>query len=67
MHVGWQLFSPNLLVEMEEIILIRWVALYVLASVWRREEIEEHTRLPRLASSGGGWRGEAMGAQCACE
>jgi hypothetical protein len=67
MHVGWQLFSPNLLVEMEGIILIRWVALYVLASVWRRKEIEEHTRLPRLASPGGGWRGEAMGAQCACE
>jgi hypothetical protein len=33
MHGGWQLFSPTLLVEMEESLLIRWVALYALVSV----------------------------------
>jgi hypothetical protein len=35
-HGGWQLFSPTLLVEMDESLLIRWVALYALASMWRR-------------------------------
>jgi hypothetical protein len=36
MHGGWQLFSPTLLVEVEGRLLIRCVALYALASVWRR-------------------------------
>jgi hypothetical protein len=53
MHGEWQLFSPTLLVEVEGSLLIRWVALYALASVWRRGEREEHTRaLARLASPG---------------
>jgi hypothetical protein len=33
MNGGWQLFSPILLVEVERSLLIRWVALYALASV----------------------------------
>jgi hypothetical protein len=54
MHVGWQLFSPTLLVEMEGSLLIRWIALYALASVWRRGEMGKHMRaLARLASPGG--------------
>jgi hypothetical protein len=59
MHGGWQLFSPTLLVEMEESLLIRWVALYALASVWRRGERGKHTSAlahlasPRLARPGG--------------
>jgi hypothetical protein len=62
MHGGWQLFSPTLLVEMERNLLIRWVALYALASVWRRGERGKHTRtLARLTSLGRG-RGGAMGA-----
>jgi transposase InsO family protein len=32
-------------VEIEEILLISWVALYALVSVWRRGEREKHTRL----------------------
>jgi hypothetical protein len=44
MHGGWYLFSPTLIVEMEGSILIRWVALYALASVRRREERGKHTR-----------------------
>jgi hypothetical protein len=60
MHGGWQLFSPTLLVEMDESLLIRWVALYALSSVWRRAERGKHTRaLARLASPGGAGRGEA--------
>jgi hypothetical protein len=65
MHGGWQHFSPTLLVEMEGSLLIRWVALYALASVWRRGERGKHTcALARLASphragSGGAWLGEA--------
>jgi hypothetical protein len=68
MHGGWQLFSPTLLVQMERSLLIRWVALYALASVWRRVEQEKHTceltRLasPHLAGRGVAWQGEAMGA-----
>jgi hypothetical protein len=58
MHGGWQLFSPTLLVEVQECLLIKWVALYVLASVWRRGEREKHTRvLARIASPGGVRRG----------
>jgi hypothetical protein len=42
-----------LLVEVEGSLLIRWVALYALVSVWRRGEREKHTRaLAHLASSG---------------
>jgi hypothetical protein len=61
MHGGWQLFSPTLLVEMEGSLLIRWVALYTLASVWRRGERQKHTRAlarlasPRLTGPGGAW------------
>jgi hypothetical protein len=47
MHGGWQLFSPTLLVEMEGSLLIRWVALYILASVWSRGERGKHTRARR--------------------
>jgi hypothetical protein len=36
MHGGWQLFSPTLQVEVEGSILMRWVALYAHADVWRR-------------------------------
>jgi hypothetical protein len=51
MHGGWQLFSPTLLVEIEGSLLIRWVTLYALVSVWRRGERGKHTRvLTRLAS-----------------
>jgi hypothetical protein len=42
MHGGWQLFSPTLLVEVEESLLIRWVALYTLAIVWSRGERKKH-------------------------
>jgi hypothetical protein len=53
MHGGWQLFSPTLLVEEEGSLLKRWVAIYALASVWRRGEMEKHTcALTRLASPG---------------
>jgi hypothetical protein len=56
MHGGWQLFSPTLLVEMEGSLLIRWVALYALASVWKRGERGKHTRAlarsPRLIGPG---------------
>jgi hypothetical protein len=61
MHGGWQLFSPMLLVEIEGSLLIRWVALYALASVWGRREMGKHTRaLARLATLGRAraWRGE---------
>jgi hypothetical protein len=68
MYGGWQLFSLTLLVEMEESLLIRWVALYALVSVWRRGEIGKHTRtLSCLAGRGralrgGAGRGNVMGA-----
>jgi hypothetical protein len=52
MYGGWQLFSLTLLVEMEGSLLIRWVALYALTSVWTRGEMGKHTRA--LASSGRG-------------
>jgi hypothetical protein len=72
MHGGWQLFSPTLLVEVEESLLIRWVALDALASVWRREK-ERNTRArlltsPHLTELGPGvaWRGEVMGAGARC-
>jgi hypothetical protein len=72
MHGGRQLFSPTLLVEVEGSLLKKWIALYALASVWRRGEREKYTHvLARLASPGwagrGGvgcgvaWRCEAMG------
>jgi hypothetical protein len=46
-----------LLVEVEGSLLKMWVALYALANVWRREEMEKYTcMLARLASpSGVGW------------
>jgi hypothetical protein len=44
MHGGWQLFSPTLLVEVKGSILKRWVALYALASVWRRVGRNAHVR-----------------------
>jgi hypothetical protein len=54
MHDGWQFISPTLLVEVEESLLKRWVAVYALARVWRRGEKEKHTRvLARLASPAG--------------
>jgi hypothetical protein len=64
MHGGWQLFSPTLLVEVDESLLIRWVTFYALASVWRRGEREKHMRA--LTSSGRAgwgmaWRCEVMG------
>jgi hypothetical protein len=43
MHGGWKLFNPILLVEVEESLLISWVAFYALASMWRRGEREKHT------------------------
>jgi hypothetical protein len=66
MYGGWQLFSPTLLVEMKGTLLIRWVALYALASVWRRGEREKHAhaRWPRRA---GAWRDEGAGARHAHE
>jgi hypothetical protein len=33
MHDGWELFTPTLLVEVEESLLIRCVALHTLVSV----------------------------------
>jgi hypothetical protein len=33
MHGEWQLFNPTMLVEVEGSLLIRWIALYALASV----------------------------------
>jgi hypothetical protein len=48
-------------VKVEGSLLIRWIALYALARVWRRREREKHTRaLARLAGPGVAWRGEAM-------
>jgi hypothetical protein len=49
-------------VEVEGNLFLRWVALYALASVWRRGEMEKHKHvLARLTGWGGAWRGEAMG------
>jgi hypothetical protein len=60
MHGGWQLFNPTLLVEVKRSILKMWIALYTLASEWRRGEKEKHTRvLAHLALPDGAWRGEA--------
>jgi hypothetical protein len=74
MHGGWQLFSLTLLVEVERSLLIRWVDLYALASVWRRGEREKHTRARALARSltSPGQAGRAgvamgMGTRHACE
>jgi hypothetical protein len=39
-HGGWQLFNPTLLVEVEGSLLIMWVTLCALASMWRRGERE---------------------------
>jgi hypothetical protein len=59
MYGGSQLFSSTLLVEMEGNLLMRWVALYALTSVWRRGERKTHTRaLARLA---GARRGDGRG------
>jgi hypothetical protein len=59
MHVGWQFFSLTLLIEVDGSKLIRCVALYSLASVWRRGEREKHVcTLARIASPGVAWRGE---------
>jgi hypothetical protein len=53
MHGGWQLFSLTMLVGLEGSLLKRWVALYILARVWRRGEREKYTRaLARLTSPG---------------
>jgi hypothetical protein len=55
MYGGWQLFCPTLLLEVEGILLKRWLSLYAFASVWRRGEREKHMRArPSVA-----WRGEA--------
>jgi hypothetical protein len=59
MHDGWQLFSLTLLLEMKGSLLIRWVALYALASVWRRVERGKHTCA--LAHRVGAWRGDGRG------
>jgi hypothetical protein len=65
MHGEWQLFSPTLLVEIEGSLLIRWIALYALTSVWRRGERGKHTRAlarlvsPHWAGPSVAWRGEA--------
>jgi hypothetical protein len=60
MHDGWELFTPTLLVEVEENLLIRCVALHTLARVWRRGKIGKHMHaLAHLASLGRAWRGEA--------
>jgi hypothetical protein len=62
MHGGWQHFSPTLLVEVERSLLIRWVALYALASVWKRIKRETHARtLARLTGPSGVWCGVAVG------
>jgi hypothetical protein len=60
--VGWQTFSPTLLVEVEGSLLKRWVALYALVNVWRRGEMEKYTctlASPRLAELSGVGRGMA--------
>jgi hypothetical protein len=64
MHGGWQLFSLTLLVKMDKSLLITWVALYALISVWRRGEGEKYTRArahlasPHRAGRGVAWRGK---------
>jgi hypothetical protein len=60
MHGGWQLFSTTLLVEVKESLLIRWVALYTLASVLSRGEREKHTCTHALLDWA--WRSEAIDA-----
>jgi hypothetical protein len=57
MHGEWQLFSHTLLVEVEGSLLIMLAALYALANVWRRGEMEKHarTRSPRLVRWGVVW------------
>jgi hypothetical protein len=57
MHGGWQLFSPILLVKVEGRLLIKWVALYALVSVWRRGEMKKHTRVRSLAGPDRAGRG----------
>jgi hypothetical protein len=68
MHGEWQIFSPTLLVKMEGSIIIRFVALYALARVWRRGERKKDmcARSSRLVGRGGAWHGEAMGAGARC-
>jgi hypothetical protein len=63
MHGGRQLFSPNLLVELEGSLLIRWV------EESKNGEIYTSAHSPRRAGRGVAWRGEAMdaGARRACE
>jgi hypothetical protein len=48
MHGGWRLFSLTLLMEVEESLLKRWVALYALATMWRRGERDKHTCAPTM-------------------
>jgi hypothetical protein len=55
MHGGRQLFSSTLLVELEGRLLKQWVALYVLATVWRKGETHARARLPRWAGRGVAW------------
>jgi hypothetical protein len=53
MHGGWQLFSSTLLVEVRKSLLIKWIALYALISMWRRGQREKHTcALARRAGHG---------------
>jgi hypothetical protein len=61
MHGGWKLFSPTLLVEMKKSLLKRWVALYALARVWRREKRKKYMRvLARQAGLSRAGRDEVM-------
>jgi hypothetical protein len=51
---------------MEEILLIRWFALYALVSVWRRGKREKHMRvLARLAGPGRSGAGRGVARQWA--
>jgi hypothetical protein len=62
MHGG-----PTLLMEMEGSLLIRWVALYALASVWMRGERGEYTCTLALLAGPGWGRAMGVGARCARE
>jgi hypothetical protein len=67
MNGGWQLFSPTILVKVEGSLVIWWVDLYAIASVWRRGEREKHkhalARLARTCGAGCGMvrRGDLHG------
>jgi hypothetical protein len=60
---GWQFFSLIWLVGMEGSLLRWWVALYILARVWRREEREKHTCVLACLASLGHGEVMAMGAR----